>query len=99
MRFNYMLGPDDRRLAEARMLGHLANVTLWAGTYDQATAVHFNLQFDDAWAEKAGDDKCHDAARVAIAHDLELHPAPDAIIDLSVEPTVTRWPGRLDVVA
>ncbi|MYM96230.1 hypothetical protein [Duganella vulcania] len=98
MRFNYMLGPDDRHLAEASMLGHLANVTLWSGTYDQVTALHFNLQFDDDWAEKAGDDKCHDAARVAIAHALEWHPAPGVIVDLFAEPTVARWPGRLDIV-
>ena len=99
MRFNYMVGPDDRRLAEAKMLGHLVSVTLWSGTYDQASALHYNLQFEDPWAEKSGVDKCHDATRVSIAHALDVQPIAGESIDMFVERTVARWLGRLDELA
>lgn len=79
MRFNFSTGLGDKRLAEVKVFGHVAHVSIWMGSPVLAAEYRYLLQFGDVWGEKSNQAKCEDAVRVAIADALEGQFDPDLI--------------------
>ncbi|WP_070266879.1 MULTISPECIES: hypothetical protein [unclassified Duganella] len=97
MRFNFSIGPADRRLVEVEVLGHVAHVSIWMRSHVKAAESRYLLQFGDTWDQKSDRAKCEDAVRVAIADALAGQFAPNRI-ELVVEQSRGRWGGRLDAL-
>ena len=97
MRFNFSTGPGDKRLAEVKVFGHVAHVSIWMGSPVQAAESRYLLQFGDAWDQKSDQAKCEDAVRVAIADALEGQFEPD-LVELVIDQGHVRWGGRIDAL-